>query len=78
MWARPVLFWVKLHDLTDPFMAKAGSNERIYSAAKIAAVVDALAIEGVSAAAALEGVGVSHDTLNSPTTRVALDQIIDC
>jgi len=59
-------------------MAKAGSNERIYSAAKVAAIVEALAAEGVSPAAALDGVGVSHDTLNSPTTRVALDQIIEC
>jgi AraC-like DNA-binding protein len=59
-------------------MVKAGSSERIYSAAKIAAIVDALAAEGVSASAALEGVGVSHDALNSPPTRVALDQIIEC
>ncbi len=59
-------------------MVKASSNERIYSAAKIAAVVDALAVEGVSPAAALDGVDVSHETLNSPTTRVALDQIIEC
>jgi AraC-like DNA-binding protein len=73
-----MLFWLKPQDLTDPLMVKARSNERIYSAAKIAAIVDALAIEGVSAAAALEDVGVSHDTLNSPTTRVALDQIIEC
>jgi len=59
-------------------MVKARSNEKIYSAAKIAATVDALAVEGVSAAAALEGVGVSQDTLNSPSTCVALDQIIEC
>jgi AraC-like DNA-binding protein len=59
-------------------MVKAGSNERIYSAAKVAAIVEALAAEGVSAVAALEGVGVSLDTLNSPMTRVALDQIIEC
>jgi len=59
-------------------MVKAGSNERIYSAAKIAAIVEALTVEGVLAVAALEGVGVSHDALNSPATRVALDQIIEC
>ena len=59
-------------------MVKTGSSERIYSAAKVSAIVEALAAEGVSAAAALEGVGVSCDTLNSPTTRVALDQIIEC
>jgi AraC-like DNA-binding protein len=59
-------------------MATARSNERIYSAAKVAAVVETLAAEGVSAAAALENVGVAHDTLTSPTTRVALDQIIEC
>jgi hypothetical protein len=59
-------------------MVKAGSNERIYSAAKVAAIVEALAAESVSAAAVLEGVGVSHDALGSPTTRVALDQIIRC
>jgi AraC-like DNA-binding protein len=59
-------------------MAKARSSERIYSAAKIAMIVDALVTEGVSAAAALEEVGVSLDSLHSPATRVALDQIIEC
>jgi len=73
-----MLFRIDFHELADPLMIKARSNEKLYSAAKIAAIVDALAVEGVSAAAALEGVGVSHDTFNSPTTCVALDQIIEC
>src|SRR5260221_3662522 len=72
-----MLLRVKSHNLTDPPMVKARSNEKIYSAAKIAATVDALAIEGVSTAAALEGGGVSQDTLNPPSTCVALDQIIE-
>jgi AraC-like DNA-binding protein len=59
-------------------MVKTRWNERIYSATKIAAVVDALAAEGVSVAETLQGTGISHDSLNSPTTRVALDQIIEC
>jgi AraC-like DNA-binding protein len=73
-----MLHRAKPHDSTGSVMVNARSNERIYSAAKIAAIVDALAEEGVSAAAALEGVGVSPDTLKSPTTQVALDQIIEC
>jgi AraC-like DNA-binding protein len=59
-------------------MVKASSNEKNYSVAKIAAIVEALAVEGVPAAAALDGVDISHSALNSPTTRVALDQIIEC
>jgi AraC-like DNA-binding protein len=73
-----MLIRVKPHDPTEPPMVTARSNERIYSAAKIAAIVEALALEGISSVAALEGVGVSHDTFNSPTTCVALDQIIEC
>lgn len=57
-------------------MTRAGPAERVHSAAKIAAVVEVLAAEGVPAAEVLKGVGLSSDALTSPATRVSLDQII--
>jgi AraC-like DNA-binding protein len=58
-------------------MIGAGSSERVHSVAKIAAVVDALTAEGVPAAEALDGVGLSLEALSSPATRVSIDQIIE-
>src|SRR5262249_53506264 len=59
-------------------MIEVGPNERIYPTAKVAAIVDALAAEGVPAADALRGVHLSKDALSSPTARVSLNQIIEC
>jgi len=58
-------------------MIKTGPSERLYSAAKIATIVDALAAEGVPAADVLNGVALSGDDLTLPATRVSLDQIIE-
>jgi hypothetical protein len=41
-------------------MIQAGSGEKIYTSAKMAATVEALAAEGAPAAVALEGVGASQ------------------
>jgi len=59
-------------------MIQAGSGEKIYTSAKMAATVEALVAEGVPVAAALEGVGVSQSVLTSSTTRVSIDQIVTC
>jgi len=62
----------------DPLMAKARSTES-YSAAKIAAIVDALCRRrGIGGCPRWKVSAYRPDTFNSPTTRVALDQIIDC
>jgi AraC-like DNA-binding protein len=57
-------------------MIEIGWEERVYPAAKIAVVVEGLAAEGVSAAAALQGVGLSLDELRSPTTLVSVTQVV--
>ena len=57
-------------------MIEIGWEEKVYPAAKIAVVVDGLAAEGVSAAAALQGTGVAPDELRSPTTLVSVTQVI--
>ena len=57
-------------------MIEIGWEEKIYPAAKIAVVVDGLAAEGVSSAAALQGVGLSLDELRSPTTLVSVTQVV--
>ena len=57
-------------------MIDIGWEERVYPAAKIAVVLEGLAAEGVSAAAALQGVGLSLDELRSPTTLVSVTQVV--
>jgi AraC-like DNA-binding protein len=59
-------------------MFKAGTEEKIYPAAKLATIVDALSDEGVSAADALEGTQISPASIKSPATRVSLNQGIEC
>jgi hypothetical protein len=59
-------------------MVEAGPDEKIYPAAKVAAILDALAAEGVSATDALKGVDISKSDLSSPATRVSLNQVIEC
>ena len=51
-------------------------GRRVYPAAKIAVVVDGLAAEGVSVAAALQGTSIAPDELRSPTTLVSVNQVI--
>lgn len=59
-------------------MVEAGPDEKFYPAAKVAAIVDALAAEGVSATDALKGIDISKSDLSSPATRVSLNQVIEC
>ena len=53
-------------------------GEKAYSVAKLTAVLDALAAEGVSPLDVLSGVEVSLDDLHSPSTRISRDQLIQC
>jgi hypothetical protein len=52
-------------------MIKAGADEKVYPVVKIAALVDALAAEGVAPEDALSGVHVAKQALSSPSTRVS-------
>ncbi len=49
--------------------------QRLYSAERIAAVVDVLAEQGIAASRALRGADLSHAGLKSPSTRVSYRQI---
>ena len=62
----------------DPPPIVAGRDERIYTVGKIATLVDALNVEGVPRARALEGLDLSEADLRSPETRVSLDQVVRC
>jgi len=55
---------------------KIGYAEKLHSATKLTAIVDTLASEGVSPSEALCGVYVRSDELNSPATRISLNQMI--
>jgi AraC-like DNA-binding protein len=59
-------------------MLNAGPDEKLYPVIKIAAIVDALAAEGVSCTDALRGTHLSESALSSPETRVSPSQIVDC
>jgi AraC-like DNA-binding protein len=58
-------------------MTEAGPNDKVYPAVKLAAILDALATEGVSSADALKGVALSKDAISLPATRVSLNQVIE-
>ena len=57
-------------------MVKVGTDEKVYPAAKIALVVDALRENGVAPDEALQGAHVSAAELNSPATRISLNQVL--
>ena len=59
-------------------MITTGSDDKIYPVVKLAAVIDALAAEGISAEDALSGVRISKSAVSSPATRVSLNQVIEC
>ena len=59
-------------------MDNAGFGERVYSAAKMAAVVDALLECGVPADEALDGCDVSFEQLHSLRTQISRNQLIRC
>lgn len=56
---------------------KAGFGEKLHSATKVAALIDALLEAGVPPAEALRGVYLRADELHLPTTRVSLNQMIE-
>lgn len=58
-------------------MIEIGWEQRIYPAAKIAIVVDALAAEGVPVADALRKTSLSPSELRSPATLVSVNQVIE-
>jgi AraC-like DNA-binding protein len=53
-------------------------NDSVYPAAKIALVLDALAAEDIPKEDALKFLRLSKASISSPSTRVSLNQIIDC
>jgi AraC-like DNA-binding protein len=59
-------------------MESVGFTEKVFSAAKITAVVDKLALEGVLPVDSLLGAEVSLSDLNSPATRISRNQLIQC
>ena len=56
---------------------KVGFGERLHSATKVAALVDALLKEGIPATDALRGMHLRLDELHLPTTRISLNQTIE-
>lgn len=57
-------------------VARPGANDRVYSATRLATLVESLSREGVSAADALRGTHVAPQALFTPGTRVSLNQLI--
>ena len=58
-------------------MARPGANDRVYSATRLATLVESLSREGVSVTDALHGTQVSPKALFTPGTRVSLNQLIE-
>lgn len=59
-------------------MIAPGPDERLFPTAKLAAAVDAFAMEGVPLGEALSGLELSESDIASPNARVSLSQIIEC
>jgi Arabinose-binding domain of AraC transcription regulator, N-term len=59
-------------------MEVVGLTEKVFSAAKITAVVDKLALDGASSADALADADLSLVDLNIPATRISRNQLIQC
>ena len=57
---------------------RTGPEDKVYQVVKLARVIDALAVEGISVENALAGVRISRNATSSPATRVSLNQIIEC
>ena len=59
-------------------MIAPGPDDKVYPVAKLAAILDVLADEGVAVEQALSGTGVPAAALNSPDARVSLNQFAAC
>src|SRR5262249_8413642 len=54
-----------------------GADEKVYSVAKLAMVLDALAGEGAPIEKALNALHLTKAAISSPETRVSLNQVLD-
>ena len=59
-------------------MIEIGWEQRVFPAAKIAHVVDALSAEGVAPNDALRGTDITLEQLRSPSILVSVNQVIEC
>jgi AraC-like DNA-binding protein len=59
-------------------MMRPGPDETVYPVVKVATILDALVLQGVSPVEALQGVHLSQAAIASPATRVSLNQIVEC
>ena len=59
-------------------MTEIGWEQRVFPAAKIAHVVDALSAEGVAPEEALRGTEITLEQLRSPVILVSMNQVIEC
>jgi AraC-like DNA-binding protein len=59
-------------------MFHAGPDDEIYPVGELATIVDMLAAEGVAAAKALHNVHLSKSDIVRPTTRISLNQMVEC
>ncbi|WP_158554824.1 AraC family transcriptional regulator [Methylovirgula sp. 4M-Z18] len=59
-------------------MAAVGFGEKVYTAAKIVALVEALADEGISPEQALHGTGLSSEDMYAVGAKVSINQILNC
>jgi AraC-like DNA-binding protein len=65
-------------DEIDGHMSEIGWEQRVFPAAKIAHVVDALSAEGVAPEEALRGTDITLEQLRSPAILVSVNQVIEC
>jgi AraC-like DNA-binding protein len=59
-------------------MINVGPDDKVYPVVTIAEIVHALGEENIALSDALSGIHISKSALSSPSTRVSLNQIIDC
>ena len=58
-------------------ITNAGADEKVYSVAKLAMVLDTLAAEGAPIEKALNALHLTKAAISSPETRVSLNQVLD-
>ncbi len=59
-------------------MVAVGYDERIYTAAKVVAVVEALVEEGIKPEQALRGTGLSSEEIYAVGSKISIEQILTC
>jgi AraC-like DNA-binding protein len=58
-------------------ITNAGADEKVYSVAKLAMVLDTLAAEGAPIEKALNALHLTKAAISSPATRISLNQVLD-